>query len=70
MRNIKKEIFEQLKDMNEQLQTLSGLSRQVSDSNSAITGADPEIFHVGWLSGWLPVHYYILNHGGGVAGKQ
>ena len=32
------------------------------------SGADPEIFHRGWLSGWLPVLYYTELWG--VAGKQ
>ena len=32
------------------------------------TGADPEIFHRGWLSGWLHVLYYTELCG--VAGKH
>ena len=33
-----------------------------------LSGADPEILHGGWLSGWLPVLYYTELWG--VAGKQ
>ena len=29
------------------------------------TGADPEIFHEGWLGGWLHVLYYTELWGGG-----
>ena len=35
---------------------------------SANIGADPEIFHRGWLSGWLHVLYYTELWG--VAGKH
>ena len=34
-------------------------------------GADPEILHGGWLSGWLPILYYtILNYGGWLTGND
>ena len=34
----------------------------------ALSDADPEIFHGGWLSGWLSVPYYTELWG--VVGKQ
>ena len=33
-----------------------------------VSGADPKFFHVGWLSGWLPIHYYTESWGKGGGG--